>query len=61
MHINILFLKRSLDKMLEIMSDRELQLSIVQIALISQNNIKFDYPHLSDMFKRVSAKNFSHV
>lgn len=55
------FSKRSLDKTLELMNDRELQLSVIQIALFSQHNIKFDYPHLSVMFKSVSAKNFSQV
>lgn len=43
------------------MNDRELQLSIMQIALFSQQNLKFDYPHLSVLFKSVSAKNFSQV
>lgn len=43
------------------MNDRELQLSIMQVALFSQQNLKFDYPHLSVLFKSVSAKNFSQV
>ena len=47
--------------MLELIPDRELQLSILQIALFDQNNIKFDYPLLSVIFKNLSAKNFSQV
>jgi len=53
--------KRSLDKTLELMNDRELQFSILQIALFHQNNIKFDCPRLCALFKSISAKNFSQV
>lgn len=43
------------------MNDRELQLSIIQIALFRQSNIKFDCPLLCKLFKSISAKNFSQV
>lgn len=55
------FHKRSLDKTLELMSDRELQLSILQIALFRQNNITFDSPRLCALFKSISVKHFSQV
>ena len=60
-HLNNFEIFRSLDKILELMSDRELQLSILQIALFRQNSVKFDHPRLLELFKEISSNNFSHV
>lgn len=44
-----------------LISDRELQLSVLQLAVLNCKKIRFDNYALQDSFKSLSLKNFSKV
>lgn len=43
------------------MNDRELQLSVLQLAVITGNITNFDSTHLCEAFYEISLKNFNEV
>lgn len=43
------------------MNDRELQLYVLQLAVIAGNRSNFNSTHLSKAFNKISLKNFSEV